>query len=677
MEARKRAAAVSAAGILLIAGCSGGGRSGGTSLPSVPNSGGQSTSAPASSSKVSFALAIPARKAMAWAKPFYVPAAKASKRTPKSRAKTTVAASALFGKKTPQSLSEGLVGGSISIYIYQGTSLALTQGPFTVGLTYGAYNFYCSYVPALGQYACVNQTPVFAPYGNDTFFVATYSAGHQLLSITPGMPGTSFSGPAQTPYTITASGYPYPIGVSTYPVAGNFAVDAPTSCVDPSGGTGVADTGVVDNGGFEIPPGSYLANPVTVTTTGGWSLWSENVDGPVATPYTIYNTYDYFELVATSDGASGAVSVSALGAPSLINGLTSSMNLYAVDRLAMSPSSSGISVMGLADSGPAAFTCGTLPIADVNGNAVAISNPVSIAGDDWFPGVAVLENASGAPYVQAVDVGRFSFGFDFEPFIPALPTIGVQLAGSGPLEMAVSPYEYGSGNIYVLNSDGSIQLVNENSGTTATITEYGVIPGPVGIDVLWDGEGSDTVFATSSTMQSLYGVFNANSSPSSSWWSINSLTLSSFGSPSTSAVFADNITGMDYLSFLIFDSSNNSQSVAVCTTNDGIECAYTQFATGSAQSAGMLSEVWPSGSGTPYFLAASGDSVLTFTNTASELSPFVTLGNPVTRIITAYDGLWNGVGAGGVFKFFYNDGAQAGTLTGTRAVIVSPQSQYE
>ncbi len=109
-------------------------------------------------------------------------------------------------RRKPQYISPGLIGGSISIFIYQGANLALTQGPFTAGTTYGAYDFYCAYSQTAQEIVCTNYSNVFAPLGSDTFYASMYDSANHLLSVTPGMPGTNFVTATQPAYTITSVG---------------------------------------------------------------------------------------------------------------------------------------------------------------------------------------------------------------------------------------------------------------------------------------------------------------------------------------------------------------------------------------------------------------------------------------------------------------------------------------
>lgn len=688
MDARKATAAVSAAGIILIAGCGGGGKSLGTSLPGAQN-GLHSNTQPANSSRVALKFTLPARNASGWTAPAYQPAYKQRR----AKAFTPKKSRASSFRRKPQYISYGLLGGSITISVYQtqnGTpQLALTQGPFTVGLTYGAYDFYCAYVPAAGVYECVNYSNVFAPLGNDTFFAVMSNPAGQSLSATPGWPGTNYVAATQSSYTITASGYPSPISIQTYAVASSLAIDAPTSCIDPSGSPLVAETFLADASGYPIS--GNLANAVTINVTGNFALYNLYAQ-QLTTPYTVTSSVGYFngfELVGAASGSAGAVSVSSNGGAVGIN-LTPSTtrNLYAVDRLALSPSTSGINVVGLVDSGPSAYNCGTLPIANYATGApiTSFSNPVAIGGDDYIPGVGVLDSVSGTPYLSLISLNRFDFGDFLETggIINAEPAEAIQVAGHNPLAVSASPSSgVGSGLIYILNADGSIQIVNDysNFGATSTLEPAGTIGGPVDVSVFWNESGSfdgDYVFATSLNSPNLYEISNADTSPSLNTIDMRSASSPSLIAPTTYAVSADNIDGLGYISFVAFDSGNGgADSLVSCTLANCSSAFDVGFSSNNALAAGETTFNYSSG-GVMTGLVANGTSVAPFVlepfaSPQPTSAPLPSFSNPVTQMVTTYDGMWNGISTGGLVQFFYNlGGTVAGSVSGTHTAIVSP-----
>ncbi len=357
--------------------------------------------------------------------------------------------------------------------------------------------------------------------------------------------------------------------------------------------------------------------------------------------------------------------------------------------LRVSPSTSGINVVGLVDSGPSAYNCGTLPFANYTTGApiTSFSNPVAIGEDDYAPGVGVLDSVSGTPYLTLVELDRYAFGDFLETggIINAMPAVPIQVAGHNPLALAVSPSEgVGSGMIYILNADGSIQAVNDNNFTsisTSTLEPAGTISGPVDIANMWNvtsqglNLGSDYVFATSSNSSNLYEFENANTSPTP-----NPISLAGNGglvTPTTYAISADNIDNNGYLSFLAFDTGNaNQRSIVSCIAENCSFLASTTFSA-SANLGGGQTTFNYSGA-TLYGLVANGTNVDPFFmpfdgNPQPTSAPLPAFGSTVTQVTTAYDGLWNGISTGGLVQFFYNlGGTVAGSISGSYATIVSP-----
>jgi hypothetical protein len=674
MNPRKTAAAVSAVGAFLVAGC-GGKAGGGGALPAVPGQLTQGTQ-PANSSKVTLAIAIPVHASQAWS-------ASSALRQPSQRRVGTGRYAREIARRPsqlrqPQYVSPAVLGGSVYVYVYQGSSLALTDGPFSVGTTPSS-QIYC-YTASGFPYACYNTVPVFAPYGNDSFFVAMYDSQHRLLSITPGMPGSNFISATPATYTITPAGYPAPIELSSYAVVSTFGVDTATSCVlydaDP-----VVATDMFDASGYFLSYGA-IANPFTINVTGGFTLYETSPVAPyiqaVSTPYTISNISgaSFLTLIPQGPGATGTVSVTSSAGNVSVNGAAAQMNLYAVDRIALSPSAAGLSAVGLVDSGPSAFDCGTMYLATYDtGTPISFSSTAAIGADDFYPGAVVIDNVSGTPFANVLDLNPPLFGLGFQTyrFQDAVPAIRGPLPGSNALEVAVSPYAAGNAMIYVLNQDGSITRIDELSATASLIEPAGTIAGPTGIDVLWnDGGTGDVVFAGSSTTSTIYEVTAANTTPSLGGTSIP------FGvSPVAYSVAVDNVSGDQYVAFQVFDAANyNAYDFATCY---GPICSLSlgHFTLASGSYAGPQSIGIAYQGGVPYALMANGNGIANFVFGLFPISPtttFPSFSGPVTRVLSTYDGLWNGVGTGASFQFFYNLGgsAMSATLPGSRGAIVSP-----
>lgn len=675
MDARKTAAAVSAAGAILIAGCGGGGKGlGGSSVPSAPNSG---NTAPANSSRVGLSISVPKRQAYSWTTSSIL--RRQTARTMKMGGKTRSVSRRTSGTRQPKYLSEGLIGGSVYVSIYQGGNLALTDGPLAVGFTPSS-QLYC-----YGIYSYVCTGSIYAPLGDDTFYVSMYDVHQHLLAVTPGQPGTNFYGPGQPSYTITSSGYPSTISVNTYAFISNFGVDTPTSCIAYGGGANqYISTDAFDGGGY-LALDTPIANPFTITVTGGFQLYSlYPTFAPVATPFTVYAAEIVpMALGASGDGATGTISISSATNSTLINGSVTSMNLYEVDRLALAPTANGLNVTGLLDSGPAAYACGTMQLATYDtATPVTFTNPAAIGADDFYPGFIVIDNVSGTAYANLADLdpGFFGLGFETYSFVNAVPVVRGTLPGSNPLDVAVSPYGVGNSMIYVLNADGSISEVNTNTGSFGSLEPASTVAGASGIGVLYSGLPSDSLFVSSSTSGNATEIDGASTgSPASPAPFPLASPGNSLVSPVAYSVATDNLSGEQYVSFLVFDSGDgNANAVAACSLLIGCPNFVGSYVFNINQPAanGLLSLAWPTtADGSPYDLAASGMTVYSIQENPLTGLPttFPTFSSNVSRIISSYDLFWNGVDVGGTFSFFYNMGSSAvGSLAGTRAVIVSP-----
>jgi hypothetical protein len=596
---------------------------------------------------------------------------------------------ALSARRTPKYISPSLLGGSISIFIYQGNNLAQTDGPFTVGETPTGYDFYCTYNPNTYQAYCSNTTPIFAPYGNDTFFAAQFDSQHHLLSITPGMPGSGFLSQTQPTYTITSSGYPSPIAINTYGVMSNFGVDASTSCVDRSFSGLYVSTDPFDSGG-ELLFGP-LANPITVTATGGWSIAAQQLTSPYSTSivsqFTFYDTSLYnLQLFAQQTGSQGSVSVS--GNNASINTSGTSMNLIAVDRLAVSPVAGGLNVLGMVDSTASTYQCGTMKLATYDtATPVTFSNPVAVGSDDFYPGAVVVENISGTPYATVIDMYRGAFGlaFNTDVFEDAVPVVRVPLAGTNPIEVAVSPSDFGNSKVYVLNADGSVQSIDTSNGGIATVVPAASITSPAGIDVMYGlpTGGSDSLLITSSSTNNLYEIDNANTTPSLSMFALNTSAVIGVSSSATStAVVADNLDFQGNFLIRANDPSASPQNLILscffpCSTDFSLNAKQFGSVGQAAEGAGTIG--LSAYSGATYALVANAANVLPFwmfyDNQPQAGGPFNgSFSSAITRVVSTYDGVWNGFGYGGAFVFTYQLGATvySPSLTGTRATIVSP-----
>ncbi|MGH7716080.1 MAG: hypothetical protein ACREML_08800, partial [Vulcanimicrobiaceae bacterium] len=216
---------------------------------------------------------------------------------------------------------------------------------------------------------------------------------------------------------------------------------------------------------------------------------------------------------------------------------------------------------------------------------------------------------------------------------------------------------------------------------TSTVEPAGTIGGPVDISVLWNELGSfngDYLFATSSNSASLYEISNADTSPALTTLSVSSNASPAMFTPTTYAVSADNADGLGYISFLAFDSGNGgADSLVTCTLGNCSSMNGAVFGYSAVLGAGQTNFNF-AGGGNLTGLVANGTSVAPFliepnASPQATSAPLPSFGSPVSQIISSYDGVWNGIGSGGLVQFFYNlGGTVAGSVTGTHATIVSP-----
>src|SRR5579872_1761434 len=269
MGAKKAAAGLTTAGVVFIAGCAGGGGGhaapGGGGLPTTPQNG----------KKISLVFSIPRSAPAVMEMPAQPQPYGKHRRGAQS---TTIRPTPKVVRK-PKYVSTATLSGSIGLYIYQGAQLASSQ-TFTVGLS-NTSDFECYFIPPIySSLSCYNTVSIYVPGGNDTFYAATYDSQHRMLSVTPGLYGTSAYGSPPAPISVPYSGA---IFIQTYGIANSLTVTNPTPCVNGFG------TGFF----FEDVDGSIvqgpLANPVTVNA-GAFSIAYAGTS--VGSTYTFYSAPD-------------------------------------------------------------------------------------------------------------------------------------------------------------------------------------------------------------------------------------------------------------------------------------------------------------------------------------------------------------------------------------------------
>ena len=654
VDVRKSAAAVSTAGLLLVAGCAGGSLKAGSYSPPAPKS--TQAAIPADSPTVSLSLTIP-------------------NATAEDRTATSTS-------RRQKYIGSGVFGGSVVVKIFQGASPAFPDQTFSVG-GYGSA-FTCSSPPP--TYALQCSASIHAPPGNDTFYVETFDSSNRLLSVTPGLYG--FYGTPPSPYNITSSGGS--VTVPTYAVVSRIQVLAGTRCVRSSG----TQFSFMDADGNAIGS-SPLANPVQLQAGGG-TMYKSGV--AQSSPYTIYDATGLYlwslspSQLGSAMSFNGVDTVSSGTLPSNIN------SLVAVDHLAFSATAGGgLSATGLwAGTSPGTVSCGTVPTALYNsgGNsppAITFTNPVAIGGSDSPQAVVVVDNGGANPVVSVVALN----GLHTSPglFVP-VSQVTLPNAGGSALEVAVSQAK---GKIYVLLSDGTVQTVdyskvNSNPFLYAA-SFYGTAasglstPSGSGIDV-YTGGANDALFVASAGGPRLYEIDNASTgTPGApiaiSVSGIQGETMGGGGiffnlSPATtgSSVLVDNFSGN--VMFRLYDpnapSGYNGNSLILPCSATG-PCSSTL---GTAMGAGAT----PTG---PQTIALSGShasgselrvifgNAIQFWGENPAMSGGVIFSglNPLpTRIVSSRDALWFGAQQGSSFSAFTGSFATAGA-GGANGTIVN------
>lgn len=620
-------------------------------------------------------------------------------------------------RKLPQYISPAVLGGSVVISIYQNGQTALANQTLSVGVSANS-PIYCGYAYTGYTYVaeCYNNPPygnVYAPLGNDEFIVAMYDSQNHLLSITPGGPGGGFTG-AAAPASVYVTSSGATINAYTYPVLASVGIETPTSCVPPglpyfgSGYFGWSlGLAFVDAGGYPIL--GQVANPVTLTLGGSWSLFG-NYSGQLASSYTIYDTsIDTWAALPAGDGASGTFSTNG---PVINLGASSSMSLYAVDRLALAPTSGGLYALGLYDGGPSVVSCGAIPLATYDtATPIGFLSPAGIVEDDYSAVATVVDVASSNTVVDAIEFNQYDFaeGFLTYNFHNALPVSQVTFAGaSHPVDTAISPaFSGGDEKVYVLDASGSISMMDYSS--FIDIAMYGLVQGIGSLGSVGTGAssasaiavfpnlvGNDSLFVADAGSPGLYELDGAPTS--TNFTNINVVPFSSFvgasldASAHTTAVTADTFYGN--VVFRAVDGSNgyiitcNPGSIGTAyDTSPGCTVASNIFGIGFGiasigSTAGGADSIGFPYNGTVFVTDGSGQLQAVGEGPPPSPGPIANgfPGTP-TRIFSSYDTAWAGVVSGSSVNLFLGPAAGAntslGSLNASYVTIFSPQDPLE
>ncbi|MBV8601224.1 MAG: hypothetical protein JO359_06640 [Candidatus Eremiobacteraeota bacterium] len=629
---KRTAAAFSAAGMLAVAGCSGGSTGGGTYHPPA---GPPKLTIPANSPRVKLAFKFPQRA---------IPQPPVKK---KSSKKVTVRATRSTSRNVKYLSPAVVAGGFVAIKIYQNGQPAFPDQVLTVGMTAG------SQIQCFSGYGsfCYNTVPVFAPLGDDEFFVAMYDSQAKLLSITPGIPGASaFPGSLPYPTTVTAQGAN--VNVQTAGVVNSIFTGSTTPCVGFNSGFAGSFIQFLDADNYAIS--GQFANPVTFNVSGGWGLYDYGSLQP--SPVTVYGGYiNELDFEASQDGASGAISASSTTSITMNNS-----QLFAADKLAFTPNAGTLLVTGLVSGGtPASFNCGNTALMDAKvGTPISIANPVAMGNSDdsSFPApfVSVVDGAPGGTLVDIVDVSLFDAGVvnATGQFYNAMPAYQVAIPGT-PVDSIVSPAS-ANNEIFVLNADGTIVAIDTSGfcstcvipNVNATLNSTVTSPTSIG----WINNGVDELFVTSGNSPTFEEIDNPIFGPVFVSTNVTGLSFGggnlmptavlngAYGDPSTNNVF-----------LRAFDPTVMPHNILVeCATPSdgcgGLSALPIGAFTGGPQSIGNSTTGGQ-------VLVGSGTSVLSFIETPLTAGGTFLSGVNANRILTTADQSFTAVG-NGVFGFF-------------------------
>jgi hypothetical protein len=636
MGAKKVAAGLTTAGIVFIAGCSGG--SGNASL-----SGGLPTT-PQNAKKLSLSLTIPGAPSYLTMAARPSPFGKNARRGAQShRVVPQVVRKPKFVGNSVAS------GGYIVLDIYQNGQLASYQ-TFTVGFGNPYTDFNCTQAPPLYfSLQCTNTTNIYAPGGSDTFYAETQDSQHRLISLTPGFPGTSVYGTAPTPVTIPSSSA---VQIQTYGVPAALYVDNASPCVaSASAGFHIADVA----GDFMV---GALAYPVTFHATGGFGVQYDGT--PLGSSATVYNAQLGYAFASTSSGQTGALTAQTAAGNLAVNFPT----LYSVDETALTAvAGGGLYAIGLVEGSSSSYACGQIPLTSLyTGQTVTFANPVGMS-QDGNSAITVLDNGGSNPTVYTIIANGLFIG----PSI--VPVVATTLSSTGGDDIAASLNE----QAYVVNADGTIHRVDYSlpalypfSYSTAPDTAIaGGLTAPAGSSISALTNGTfDYVFATSYSTSFLYEVDNANTgSPAGGPFNLTGDTVGNVYAGMLSSSTVTTATASDYTNlyatFRGWDGINTDAVIVTCTLYSGTPCLsnaqVNSFGSvfGGAGSFATQSTV-------PAVLATLSNTVVGIyeTNSASSFGFVPTFTPNPNRIVVSPDGTFAGVQVGTSFYF-----SSASTLT--------------
>lgn len=658
MGAKKAAAGLTTAGLVFIAGCAGGGSALHSGLPAGTSPGQQSAR------KISLLFTIPHSAAAVAEMP--------ARQSPYAKNRRSVQSQTRVAPKIirkPKYVSDATINGSIGLYIYQGAQLASSQ-TFTVGFS-NSYDFSCYFIPPIySSLACYNTVNIYVPGGSDTFYAATYDSQHRMLSLTPGLPGTSVYGTPPAAINVPYSGT---IPIQTYGIAYDVVLVDPTPCVN---GFGTQFFFQDIDGDIVTGP---LAYPVTVNT-GTFSMLYANTS--VGSNYTFYTAPDpdYWDVSSPSylSGETGTLSASSPSGTLPVSFPT----IYSVNETAFVASPAGLYAIGLVEGGsPSAYQCGQVPLSQyyARPQVVTFSNPVSMS-QDGNNAIVVLDDAGTNPTVDVILANDLML-------VPGVyvPVAQTTLPSTGGLDIAATS----NLQAYILNSDGTIQRVDYSNavdfpfqdGATNDGAIAGGLTAPFGSNVTAFSSTispyDDYVFATSYSSPNLYEVDAANTgSPVGGPFNLTGVNVSNVYADMLSSATITTAASSDptnlYASFRAWDGVNTSTVIVTCTLYAGVPCLSNIQANANGSNFGSVGSL-ATYTSVPALLFTNANVVTgVYEETTQSSFGFIPSFTPnPSRIVISPDGQFTGVQLATSFYFVptATETPTLGTLSGPVSTI--------
>ncbi|MGA3037265.1 MAG: hypothetical protein ABSE64_07235 [Vulcanimicrobiaceae bacterium] len=642
---KKAAAGLTAAGLVFIAGCSGGGHAGpsGGILPSAPQSGGK---------KLALSFTIP-RSAAYLTIPQASPSSKNRRAAQSTRPKLNLV-------RKPKFIGFGSLGGYILLDIYQNGQLASYQY-LTMGFENANSDLFCYEAPpTYFSLSCYNLVNIYAPGGNDTFYAASYDSQYRLISLTPGFPGTSVYGTPPASVTIPYSGA---VDIQTYGVPAALYIDSATPCVSP-----YADSFHLTDvdGDFLVGP---LAYPVTINSSTFPVVYEGQSMGTSPTIYNANIELYYFSAPGEVGGQTTTVAAHTQAGTVSVNFPT----MYSVDHTAFTASTSGLYATGLVTGSASSYVCGRVPLTSLyTGQALTFTNPVGIS-QDGTGAIVVLDDTTPNPTVDVI----LADGLFISPSV--VPVAQTVLSSTGGDDIAASFND----QAYVVNADGTIHrvdyslaatyLFSYDTGTDTAIA--GGLTASAGSNISAVSVGTfDYVFATSYSSPNLYEVDNANTgSPVGGPFNLTGVTVSNVYADMLTSATVTTATSTDpnslYASFRAWDGINNNNVLVTCTLYGGVPCLGNIQANAYGNQFGVAGSLATVPLVPGLFFSYGANLVGVYeNNTASSFTIGSTFSPNPGRVVASPDSLFAGVQLGTSFYFAPTTtatpvGSQAGTIS--------------